>query len=91
VIPEEKAALIVWRITVPSVPFEEFERHLVSQHRLEWSQAMGVAAVRAASCVSSKHARSTSASGRCLRPNTHEWQRNHYEEGDRPRLDQPTR
>ena len=28
-IPEEKAALIVWRIMVPSVPFEEFERHLL--------------------------------------------------------------
>ena len=30
-IPEEKAVLIVWRIMVPTVPFEEFERHLVSQ------------------------------------------------------------
>jgi hypothetical protein len=44
VIPEEKAALIVWRIMVPSVPFEEFERHLVSQHRPEWNQAVGMIA-----------------------------------------------
>jgi hypothetical protein len=41
-IPEEKAALIVWRILVPSVPFEEFERHLVSQRRPEWNQAVGI-------------------------------------------------
>jgi len=39
VIPEEKAALIVWRIMVPSVPFEEFERHLLKQRRPEWNQA----------------------------------------------------
>jgi hypothetical protein len=43
-IPEEKAALIVWRIMVPSVPFEEFERHLVSQRRPEWNQAVGMIA-----------------------------------------------
>ena len=43
-IPEEKAALIVWRITVPSVPFEEFERHLVSQRRPEWNQAVDMIA-----------------------------------------------
>jgi len=42
--PEEKAALIVWRIMVPSVPFEEFERHLVSQKRPEWNQAVGLIA-----------------------------------------------
>jgi hypothetical protein len=42
--PEEKAALIVWRIMVPSVPFEEFERLLVSQRRLEWNQAVGMIA-----------------------------------------------
>jgi hypothetical protein len=43
-IPEEKAALIVWRIMAPSVPLEEFERHLVSQHQPEWSQAVGMIA-----------------------------------------------
>jgi hypothetical protein len=43
-IPEEKAALIVWRIMVPSVPFEEFERHLLSQRRPEWNQAVGMIA-----------------------------------------------
>ena len=43
-IPEEKAALIVWRIMVPSVPFEEFEYYLASQHRPEWNQAVGMAA-----------------------------------------------
>jgi hypothetical protein len=43
-IPEEKAALIVWRIMVPSVPFEEFERRLVSQPRPEWNQAVGMIA-----------------------------------------------
>jgi hypothetical protein len=43
-IPEEKAALIVWRILVPSMPFEEFERHLVSQRRPEWNQAVGMIA-----------------------------------------------
>ena len=43
-IPEEKAALIVWRIMVPSVPFEEFERLLVSQRRLEWNQAVATIA-----------------------------------------------
>ena len=43
-IPEEKAALIVWRIMVPTVPFEEFERHLVSQRRPEWNQAVGMIA-----------------------------------------------
>jgi hypothetical protein len=42
--PEEKAALIVWRIMVPSVPFEEFECHLVSQRRPEWNQAVGMIA-----------------------------------------------
>jgi hypothetical protein len=43
-IPEEKAALIVWRIMVPSVPFEEFERHLLKQRRPEWNQAVGMIA-----------------------------------------------
>jgi len=43
-IPEEKAALIVWRIMVPSVPFEKFERHLLRQRRPEWNQAMGMIA-----------------------------------------------
>jgi hypothetical protein len=43
-IPEEQAALIVWRIVVPSVPFEEFERHLLSQRRPEWNQAVGMVA-----------------------------------------------
>jgi hypothetical protein len=43
-IPEEKAALIVWRIMAPSVPFEEFERHLVSQRRPEWNQTVGMIA-----------------------------------------------
>jgi hypothetical protein len=40
VIPEEKAALIVWRIMVPSVPFEDFERHLLKHRRPEWNQAV---------------------------------------------------
>jgi hypothetical protein len=44
VIPEEKAALIVWRIMVPSVPFGEFEHCLVSQCRPEWNQAVGMVA-----------------------------------------------
>jgi single-strand DNA-binding protein len=39
-IPEEKAALIVWRIMVPTVPFEGFERHLLKQRRPEWNQAV---------------------------------------------------
>lgn len=43
-IPEEKAALIAWHIMVPSVPFEEFERHLVGQRRPEWNQAVGMVA-----------------------------------------------
>ena len=43
-IPEEKAALIAWRIMVPSVPFEEFERHLLSQKQPEWNQAVGMIA-----------------------------------------------
>ena len=43
-IPEEKGALIVWRIMVPTVSFEEFERHLVSQRRPEWNQAVGMIA-----------------------------------------------
>jgi hypothetical protein len=43
-IPEEKAALIVWRIMVPSVPFEEFEHQLLSQRRSEWNQAAGMIA-----------------------------------------------
>jgi len=43
-IPEEKAALIVWRIMVPSVPFEEFERHLLKQRQPEWNQAVGMIA-----------------------------------------------
>ena len=43
-IPEEKAALIVWRIMVPTVPFEEFERHLLKQRRPEWNQAVGIIA-----------------------------------------------
>ena len=43
-IPEEKSALIVWRIMVPSVPFEEFERHLLKQRRPEWNQAVGMIA-----------------------------------------------
>ena len=43
-IPEEKAALIVWRIMVPSVPFEEFERQLLSQKQPEWNQAVGMIA-----------------------------------------------
>jgi hypothetical protein len=43
-IPEEKAALIVWRMMVPSVPFEEFERHLLRQRRPEWNQAVGMIA-----------------------------------------------
>jgi hypothetical protein len=44
VIPEEKAALIAWRIMVPSVPFEEFERHLLSQKQAKWNQAVGMIA-----------------------------------------------
>jgi hypothetical protein len=44
VIPEEKAALIVWRMMVPSVPFEEFERQLLSQKQPEWNQAVGMVA-----------------------------------------------
>jgi hypothetical protein len=44
VIPEEKAALIVWRIMVPSVPFEEFECHLVGQCWPEWNRAVGMIA-----------------------------------------------
>jgi hypothetical protein len=43
-ISEEKAALIVWRIMVPSVPFEEFERHLLNQKWPEWNQAVGMIA-----------------------------------------------
>jgi hypothetical protein len=43
-IPEEKAALIVWRIMVPSVPFEEFECHLLRQRRPAWNQAVGMIA-----------------------------------------------
>ena len=42
--PEEKAALIVWRIMVPTVPFEEFEGHLLKQRRPEWNQAVGMIA-----------------------------------------------
>jgi hypothetical protein len=41
-IPEEKAALIVWRIMVPSVPFEDFEQHLASQRRPEGNRAVGI-------------------------------------------------
>jgi hypothetical protein len=44
VIPEEKATLIVWRIMAPTMPFEEFERHLVSQRRPEWNQAVSMIA-----------------------------------------------
>jgi hypothetical protein len=44
VIPEEKAALIVWRILVPSMLFEDFERHLLKQRRPEWNQAVGMIA-----------------------------------------------
>jgi hypothetical protein len=43
-IPEEKAALIVWRIMALRVPFEEFERHLLEQRRPEWNQAGGMIA-----------------------------------------------
>ena len=43
-IPEEKAALIVWRIMVPSVPFEEFERRLLNQKQPEWNQTVGMIA-----------------------------------------------
>jgi hypothetical protein len=43
-IPEEEAALIFWRIMVPSVPFGEFKRHLLSQKRPEWNQAVGLVA-----------------------------------------------
>ena len=38
--PEDKAAYIVWRLMVPSVPFEEFQRHLVAQRRPEWNRAV---------------------------------------------------
>lgn len=43
-IPGQKAALILWRIMVPTVSFEEFERLLVSQRRPEWNQAVGIVA-----------------------------------------------
>ena len=91
-IPEEKAALIVWRIMVPSMPFEEFERHLVSHRRPEWNQAVGMIA----------DAIQGSRPGRelCLQQTSDEYEaellaagavycrscwRRHYEEGDSPR------
>ena len=43
-IPEEKAALIIWRIMVPTLPFGESERHLLKQRRPEWNQAVGMIA-----------------------------------------------
>jgi hypothetical protein len=50
-IPEEKAALIVWRIMVPTVPFADFERHLTSQRRPEWNQAVGAIADEMRECA----------------------------------------
>jgi hypothetical protein len=66
-IPEEKAALIVWRIMAPSVPLEEFERHLLSQKQPEWNQAVGLVA----------DAIRGSRPGRefCLRQTTEEYER----------------
>ena len=43
-IPEHKAAQIVWRMMAPTVPFEHFERHLLKQRRPEWNQAVGMIA-----------------------------------------------
>ena len=39
-VPEEKAALIVWRIMVPSVPFEECERELLAAEAIYLQAAM---------------------------------------------------
>jgi hypothetical protein len=43
-IPEHKAAQIVWRMMAPTVPFEHFERHLLKQRRPEWNQAVSMIA-----------------------------------------------
>ena len=43
-IPEEKAALIVWRMMVPSVPLERLDLGIVSQHRSECSGSVDFAA-----------------------------------------------
>ena len=43
-IPEHKAAQIVWRMMAPTVPFEHFERHLTTQRRPEWNRAVSMIA-----------------------------------------------
>jgi hypothetical protein len=43
-VPEKKAAQIVWRMMAPTVSFEDFERHLTSQRRPEWNQAVSMIA-----------------------------------------------
>jgi hypothetical protein len=43
-IPEERAARIIWRFMAPSVAFEDFEHHLLSQQWPEWNRAAGFVA-----------------------------------------------
>jgi len=43
-IPEHKAAHIVWRIVAPTVTYDDFEDHLINNRRPEWNQAVSAIA-----------------------------------------------
>ena len=43
-IPEDRAARIVWRLLAPEYSWEQYERRLVNQRHPEWNQAVAFVA-----------------------------------------------